>query len=778
MNFTGLINKKIPVLIAVSLLSLNFLFLILPYKSNAQFAVSVIANTDPGTIGFYTASAAYYSGSTANQTAQTTHDLAWTEIAKPALDKLLQQLAKTAARELIQKITDATVNWINSGFNGNPAFIANPGDFLAQTADQAVGSFIQNDPNLRFLCSPFQIQVKLALYTNYSTTAFNQINCTASGALTNLENGTFSWNDWLQVASQPQNTPTGAYLLAQGQLEAQIANKQGAVSNDINLGSGAISYKSCTDSVYQLDSKGNITNSSNPVTFTYTGSDLYPNSATQNYLAQNKSKILTVKTSCTVKTPGTTIATMLGFKATSEQRTDEIGAALSNGIDAVLSSLSNQLIKLASDQLTNGVLANNSTNSSNYNSSLNNLASQAQNDYNGSITNANSAASNVSSNAGTNSSGMNLDTGVLGSYDNTFGSGFSTGFTSVSGGSSLGGTTNNINDCLSSIKQQYITKINSLVSGENSYQTGISGLLQTLSDSKASFATARSCNLTQNDSNSILRAQLIYQNAIENIDGITDSGRSIPSIIWNTPYLNNLIMNSNNNITLLNAAEDAVNAATSTDGLTAAVNPILPPVIFNDPNTLGTTTSGLTAVNSLTTNNTVLKNQQILSSTQGAPDTVANTIATAAGSAGLGQNSSLTLPSGMLLTVPCGFLCLSAPTNQPVVNPGSSISLNDLIVKLIQLKLQFPGGATVNISGGITAQIPTSVPACSTVTTNSSKTSGGSVFGLGNKTNNTSGGGSVGGFNMPTDNSDGLKNFLSSLQNIYTTASCPINLGL
>jgi len=43
---------------------------------------------------------------------------------------------------LIQYLTQSINNWINTGFNGNPAFVANPTQFLSDIANQTAGNFI------------------------------------------------------------------------------------------------------------------------------------------------------------------------------------------------------------------------------------------------------------------------------------------------------------------------------------------------------------------------------------------------------------------------------------------------------------------------------------------------------------------------------------------------------------------------------------------------------------------------------------------------------------
>ena len=68
---------------------------------------------------------------------------------------------------IIRQFTLSVVNWINSGFKGNPSFVTNTEQFLLNTADITVGDFLMNEPALDFLCDPFKIQVKLAIGLQY-----------------------------------------------------------------------------------------------------------------------------------------------------------------------------------------------------------------------------------------------------------------------------------------------------------------------------------------------------------------------------------------------------------------------------------------------------------------------------------------------------------------------------------------------------------------------------------------------------------------------------------
>src|ERR1039458_7446482 len=55
---------------------------------------------------------------------------------------VLDPLAWAVAKGLLQNMTDSTVKWINSGFQGSPAFVQNPEKFFRSIGDNIAGNFI------------------------------------------------------------------------------------------------------------------------------------------------------------------------------------------------------------------------------------------------------------------------------------------------------------------------------------------------------------------------------------------------------------------------------------------------------------------------------------------------------------------------------------------------------------------------------------------------------------------------------------------------------------
>ncbi len=159
-----------------------------------------------------------------------------------------------AMRILLRELTMSIVNWINSGFQGNPSFVQDPKSFFEKDADRTIGNFIQNS-DLDFLCEPFKINVKLSLGLQYSPFR-DVIGCrltdvlkNSKDAYTNFVNGSFinngGWASWLNITTIPQNNQMGALLISQGKLETELDSQIKYRDNELQWGGGLLSFKEC-----------------------------------------------------------------------------------------------------------------------------------------------------------------------------------------------------------------------------------------------------------------------------------------------------------------------------------------------------------------------------------------------------------------------------------------------------------------------------------------------------------------------------------------------------
>jgi hypothetical protein len=159
------------------------------------------------------------------------------------------QIGWCLANAAIDQIGAHTVAWINSGFEGNPVFIDDPGQFFTDIADAQFNSFI-TELDAGFLCSPIQNLVRVNLANSYN----NQIapygqaaQCSFDTIGNNFEQFTsgqsFSWDNWLNYTQNPYNNEVGATIFGQIELDKRIATMVGLEKNQLDWSGGFFSIK-------------------------------------------------------------------------------------------------------------------------------------------------------------------------------------------------------------------------------------------------------------------------------------------------------------------------------------------------------------------------------------------------------------------------------------------------------------------------------------------------------------------------------------------------------
>jgi len=142
----------------------------------------------------------------------------------------LDTLAWTISNMVIERIAASTVSWINSGFQGSPAYVTDPQAYFQKIADEEMGQFILDNPNLDQLCGPIKAKIRLALTQNYIREPIYR--CTLTDVVGNIDGfmDDFSqggWDGFFELTQKTQNNPIGAYLQAENDLDLRIASRQG-----------------------------------------------------------------------------------------------------------------------------------------------------------------------------------------------------------------------------------------------------------------------------------------------------------------------------------------------------------------------------------------------------------------------------------------------------------------------------------------------------------------------------------------------------------------------
>lgn len=175
-------------------------------------------------------------------------------------ETVLDAIAWALAKMVISSMVQSLISWINSGFEGSPMFVQDLSGFLRNAADEAIGVYLDDLGGVgSFICSPFRLDVQIAVAIEYERTRIGQPapTCTLTGVFDNFEGfiggerGSFSqggWNDWIDISSSPEMyTPFGQVLAGQAGARSAILNAKGEELSILDFGDGFLSGKVCED---------------------------------------------------------------------------------------------------------------------------------------------------------------------------------------------------------------------------------------------------------------------------------------------------------------------------------------------------------------------------------------------------------------------------------------------------------------------------------------------------------------------------------------------------
>lgn len=226
-------------------------------------------------------------------------------------------LAFFIAKAALQSITGSLINWINSGFKGNPAFVQNLEQHLMSVADQELARLVFSPEALSFLCDPFKLDVRAAVAVTFQKQMSDRADyqgpqCGFSKLEDNFENflagdfiGGGGMDTFFTMTQNPaENTALGALLEVETQVNARIVNAENQEINLLNFGDGFLSFKIC-----EKDKNGIDTNK------------------------------------CTIQTPGQTISEALTFQLSTGPRSLIEADEINEIIGALFYALMNQAIQ-------------------------------------------------------------------------------------------------------------------------------------------------------------------------------------------------------------------------------------------------------------------------------------------------------------------------------------------------------------------------------------------------------------------------------------------------
>jgi len=170
----------------------------------------------------------------------------------------LKSIGQVIIKIILQKLTLSTVEWINTGFEGKPLFVQDPGQFFQNIATTEILQFraeIDNPTLYPFGRAFLQAQVgqlnnRLAQNARYS------LNDLISRTTPSYSSTTFSadfskggWNAWTAMTQVPANNPIGFQIIASNELSLRLAGTSASTAQrkqqEIQQSSGFLGVERC-----------------------------------------------------------------------------------------------------------------------------------------------------------------------------------------------------------------------------------------------------------------------------------------------------------------------------------------------------------------------------------------------------------------------------------------------------------------------------------------------------------------------------------------------------
>ena len=176
---------------------------------------------------------------------------------KAVAKEIIRAIAQAIARRVLQKMTTATINWINGGSFGNPLFVENEDSFFKDIVEYEVKNIVDT---LGYDLRRFPFGREFALNTIY--TYHRQFEDNAQYSLSKVlqdpilekrfreDFSVGGWDGFLIHTQYPQNNPIGFNMIATEQLADQLTgvvrSEAEKVRDKLDQGQGFLSTETCT----------------------------------------------------------------------------------------------------------------------------------------------------------------------------------------------------------------------------------------------------------------------------------------------------------------------------------------------------------------------------------------------------------------------------------------------------------------------------------------------------------------------------------------------------
>lgn len=156
----------------------------------------------------------------------------------------LDGIAYAVAKNTLAQVTNKTLNWVNTGLNGNPLYVQNVGSYLQNIKNQQVANFLQTIPGTDPIFGNALESVIRQSVTGKVDGYLNVAQNTPQAKAYNSFINDFTSGGWDSLLNPSYNS-VGALFNATDQLSYKINSQQTDAQNEIQRNNGFLDMKRC-----------------------------------------------------------------------------------------------------------------------------------------------------------------------------------------------------------------------------------------------------------------------------------------------------------------------------------------------------------------------------------------------------------------------------------------------------------------------------------------------------------------------------------------------------
>lgn len=245
--------------------------------------------------------------------------------------ELVRQVLMGVARKLLAQMTQSTVNWINTGFHGQPLFLERPGSFFKDIAKSEIKNLVSTIgyDSARF---PFGKDAAINTIEGFKSTfeqnaQYSLSKVTNDPVLLNNFRNNFDVGGWdgFILKTRPQNNPIGFNMMYGDYLARQLqgtdSNQASIIKDTLAQGQGFLSPQTCPDNPEYNNLKNEF---QKPTSFKF---EPQPGNTTQEYCATTFPEYVEY-TECSLYGSGTFNSSLCLSESRGYRQNPELGTCL------------------------------------------------------------------------------------------------------------------------------------------------------------------------------------------------------------------------------------------------------------------------------------------------------------------------------------------------------------------------------------------------------------------------------------------------------------------